>query len=200
MKKLLILTTLISITFAYEAEVKKADVTLIVNAKEVSHKVGDKFSLNGNDIVCFEEGKGRVVITAKDYKKQLSRHSKGCKKLPQTDKKKKSSASLTSIAKMTFSKAKEETVSGVSRKSATQDELNATITLDDKKYIIIENSEWGPLPVVLTVFDKKEEVLKIENEEDLVSSFVLKSNTLKVGYKVVVTNAFDEVLATVEVK
>jgi len=198
MGKLSLLILLTIWGYGYDAEVKKADVTLLVNDAEVSHKAGEKFTLQAGDIVCFKEGKGRVVITGNAYKKQISRHTKGCKHLPGDLKEKTDfSQHMTHRVVALFSKAKEERVTGVSRKAVeTAETFNAPIALDsDAKYLAVENENWGPLPVTLEVLDESgKSVESMVNEEDVMTSFILPKGMLKEGYTIKVTNAFDELL------
>ena len=186
-----------SMLLAFNAEVKKADVNLLVNDQNVSYKAGDTFMLNAGDMVCFVKGDGRVIIKGKSYKKQLSKRSKSCKHLPNEDGK---PTSYTKIVKneviSIFGKSKEKSVDGVSRKAVETDTLTAPIAFGKKaKYLAIENSTWGPLPVTLKVLDAKGNVVEtMVNEEDVVTSFILPKSMIKEGYTIKVTNAFDEAL------
>jgi len=197
MKKTVLLILLSVLGYGYDAEVKKADVTLLVNDAEVSHKTGEKFTLQAGDIICFKEGKGRVVIRGKDYKKQISKHTKGCKHLPGDMKKSSQFAQhMTHQVMALFSKAEEEKVTGVSRKAVeTAETFTTPITLAAQaKYLAIENESW-PLPVTLEVLDESgKPVESMVNEEDVITSFVLPKGMLKEGYTIKVTNAFDELL------
>ena len=197
MKKTTLLLLMTVFVHGYDAEVKKADVTLLVNDKSMTHKAGEKFTLQAGDIVCFDGGKGRVVITGPGYKKQISRHTKGCKHLPGDVKEQgKFPKQMAHKIVALFSKAEEEKVAGVSRKGAETDTVTMPISLKEgDRYLLIENDTWGPLPVTLEILDEKGNVVeKMVNEEDIVSSFTLPRGMVKEGYVINVLNAFDEVL------
>jgi len=68
--------------FAFTAEVKKDSVKLQINENIKTYKKDKTITLKAGDIVCFLEGNGRVVLKGTNYKKQLSKHSHSCKKLP----------------------------------------------------------------------------------------------------------------------
>lgn len=189
--------------FGAEAVVKKADVTLLVNDVEKHYEAGKKFHLDGGDIVCFKEGKGRVVITADGWRKQISSHTKGCKHLPVSGEEESHLASHTAQKVIAlFSKAEEEQVAGVSRKSSETQVITKPILLTkDTKYILIENDTWGPLPVTLTIYDeKKQTVENMANNEDILTSFVVPRAMLKKNYLLRVTNSFGDVLLESKVK
>ena len=202
MKKL-IFTTLFatSAVFAYTAQVKKADITVTVNSKDKSLKKGDSFDLSAGDIVCYKDGDGRLVIKGDSYTKQLSKKSSPCQKLP-TDKKKSEDVKVMAMVASVFAKSQEESVNGVSRKDTQIKEQKKEIKLDkSKKYILVENRDWGPLPVTLTIVDANGKVISsYENAEDDVTSFLIPTDRLKSGYTLKVTNAFGDSLAVVKIK
>ncbi len=187
-----ILTT--GIIFAFNAEVKKADVSLLVNDLNKTYKVGDKFTLSIGDIICFVKGEGRVVIEGKNYKKQLTKRSKSCKHLPGNDKKPTTYAkSLQGSIISLFTKAKEQSINSVSIKKIESDILTAPVSISqDAKYLLVENSTWGPLPVKLEIIDKNGTVKEsMVNKEDILTSFILPIGMLKEGYSIRVTNALE---------
>lgn len=188
---------MLGVVLAYRAEVKKADISLLINDQPKQYHSGDMFDLKAGDLVCFSTGNGRVVIRGKNYKTQLSKHSKSCKHLPSEDGK--SSKFISSLAKGVvsfFEKTEEKTVSGVSRKGNEQDTYTTLVILGrNAKYLAIENSSWGPLPVTLEIIDKNgKTVEKLVNEDQIFTSFVLPASSIKEGYRVKVTNAFGDLL------
>lgn len=198
MKKLFFVSIFIVMnTLAYDVEIKKENVILLVNDKNVSYSKGDKFTLSAGNVICFSNGNGRAVITGKNYRKQLSKRSKSCKYLKGEDTKavQYTTAIRNGVVSM-FSKSKEKSVDGVSRKSVESDTLTAPIALSNEtKYLAVENSTWGPLPITLEILDKKNKVVKtMINEEDEFTSFIVPRSLLFNGYTLKVTNTFDEVL------
>jgi len=192
---LLISTLLLS---AYNAEVKKDSVSLLINDQVQNHEAGKTFALKAGDLVCFISGEGRVVIKGEKYSKQLSKRSKSCKRLPTVNKETKDYLALsTKRIIANFENAKETAVAGVSTRSvSTGETITTPLTIkSDLKYLIIENDKWGPLPVSIEIINTQGEVVASDsNEEELVTSFVFPISVLKEGYTIKVANAFDELL------
>lgn len=197
MKKIIISLVATTGLFAFDAEVKKGSVDLLINDQNKMYKLGEKFVLNAGDIVCFVDGEGRVIIKGESYKKQLSKRSKSCKHLPGEDGKPTvyAQAIKNSIVSI-FEKSNEKSVDGVSRKSVDSNTLTAPIFLGkNAKYLVLENSTWGPLPITLELLNHKSEVIEtMVNEEDISTSFILPKRMLDDGYIIKVSNAFDELL------
>ncbi len=192
MKKLLTLSIALStLVFGFDAEVKKADVKVEINGKLQEFKKGDKFTLKSGDIICFKDGKGSVKIVGEDYKKSLNKHIKVCKVMPGKDSEP-PKMSLNSILSP-LKKAQEKQVSGVSRKSSEVTTVTKDIELNkNKEYILIDSNTWG-LPVTLKVYDTKGKVvLEDKNKDNSYTAFAIKTNMLKSGYKIVVTDGFNE--------
>lgn len=186
---------------AFDAEVKKANVSIIINDQNKAYKVGESFALQDGDIVCFDQGDGRVVIKGsganKNYKKQLSKRSKSCKHLPnESGKAAPYAKSMSNSVVSLFQKSKEKSVDGVSRAKETAEILTAPISINKAaKYLAIENSSWGPLPIILEILDNKGEMVEeMENEDDIITSFIIPTSLLKEGYVVKVFNSFEDEL------
>jgi len=208
MKLFLLSIVVCSSIFAFTGEVKKDSVKLQINQSIKTYKNGATIALNAGDIVCFMEGNGRVVLKGINYKKQLSKHSRTCKQLPITKGDSSNYSYLAEVEKHVvtfFSDAKEKEVGGVSRKTITQDiSTQRVITISqEKQFIAIKNSQWGPLPVRLEILNSSDDLVDtFQNEDDVITSFILLVNSLKEGYTIKVTNAFDDVLvnAKIEIK
>ncbi len=197
MNKIIVGVAATTALFAFDVEVKKAPVSLLINEQSKDLKVGGKFTLNSGDLVCFIKGEGRVVILGKSYKKQLSSRSKSCKHLPNEDGK---TVGYTQVLKYNvvsmFEKSKEKSVDGVSRKSLESDTFTAPTSMGiDSQYLAVENSTWGPLPIMLELLDNKGVVMEtMINEEDIITSFILPRDMLKNVYSIKVSNAFGDIL------
>ena len=195
----LILTSLIATLtlFAYNAEVIKGDVTIKVNEINQSHKLGDIFTLEGGNLVCFVSGDGKIIIKGDKYSKKISKRS-SCKSLPTLKKEDKGYLALANSAMSSkFGKSSEETVNGVSTRavSTAKTEKKDITIAKETKYLILENKNWGPLPVTVKILDDKGEVVAEDvNEDDDISSFVFPGSIIKDGYVVKVINGFDELL------
>lgn len=197
MNKIIMGMMLATALFAFDAEVKKASVNLLVNEQNKDFKAGDKFTLNAGDMVCFVKGEGRVVIVGKTYKKQLSSRNKSCKHLPSENGEIISySKILKSSVVSIFGTSKEKSTDGVSRKSLEIASLTAPISMGkDARYLSVENSTWGPLPITLELLDEEGNVVEtMINEEDLITSFILQRSIIKDGYSMKITNTFGDLL------
>ncbi|MBN2825641.1 MAG: hypothetical protein JXQ76_09970 [Campylobacterales bacterium] len=189
-----------SLLLAFEAKVTKADVVVAVNELNQTHLKDSTFTLKAGDLVCFVDGDGIVSIQAQGYKKRLSKRTKGCKLLPSTNQKSKDYITLLGdkiVSK--FGKAKETSVLGVSTRSAPprrgMQDKKAIIITKEMRYLILSNNQWGPLPVRVIISDEQNNtILSESNEEEIETLFIFPAALLKNGYKVTITNAFDEAL------
>ncbi len=206
--KLLLLSTVVCATlFAFNAEVKKGDVTLQINKDIKSYTKGNNVPLKSGDIVCFVEGNGRVVIKGENYKKQLSKRSRSCKVIPNS--KGNSNTYTKDLEKVgeniiiALSNTQEDEITGVSRKSVEQEtSTQEFISISKEKlFIAVASSKWGPLPIVLEVFDTKGALVDtLINEDDTETLFILPVNRVEDGYKIKVTNMFEDILFNPTVK
>jgi hypothetical protein len=197
MNKIIIGMVFTTALFAFDAEVKKAPVSLLINEKSKDLKVGEKFTLIAGDMICFTKGDGRVVIVGKIYKKQLSKRNKSCKYLPSENGQKiEYSDMLKNSVVSIFEKSKEKSTDGVSRKSIENDTLTVPISMgSNANYLAVENSTWGPLPITLELLDTKGKILEtMINKEDIITSFILPRNILQDGYSIKVSNTFGDLL------
>lgn len=197
MNKIIIGMVIATALFAFDAEVKKAPISLLINEQSIDLKVGEKFTLKAGDMVCFTEGDGRVVIVGKTYKKQLSKRNKSCKHLPNDEGETiEYSQILKNSVVSIFEKSKEKSTDGVSRKSLESDTLTAPISMGaDAKYLAVENSTWGPLPITLELLNTEGKIVEtMMNEEDVFTSFILPRSILKDGYSMKISNTFGDLL------
>ena len=197
MNKIIISMVITTALFAFDVEVKKGPVSLLINDQSKDLKVGEKFTLKTGDMICFTKGDGRIVIVGKTYKKQLSKRNKSCKYLPNEDGKTiEYSQVLKDSVVSIFAKAKEKSTDGVSRKNIESDILTVPISMGlDAKYLAVENSMWGPLPITLELLNTDGKVVEtMINEEDVITSFILPRHILKNGYSIKISNTFGDLL------
>lgn len=205
MKKLLLSMLVATSLFAFTATIKKDNVTLEINETIKTYKVTDIISLNGGEIICFIKGNGRVILKGDNYKKQLSKRTKLCKKLPVPSNVSKDYLAMIQKNVVTiFANSQEKEIDGISRKSVTINSiLNKDIILDlDKKFISIENNTWGPLPVQLNIYDKDNKlILESINSEDIKTSFIIPLNIIakEDGYRIEISNAFGDKLMNAKI-
>ena len=203
MRTLLLSVVTVTVLFGYTAEVKKAPVVLKINETTKTCEPQEILELHAGDIVCFLDGDGRVVITGKEYKTQLSKRSKSCKRIPVGKEITRDyiAAVENSIVSVLATSSESESA-GVSTKGAGVEEAVLT-TLDvsaNKSYIVVESKSWGPLPVQLDIVDSKGELVEsMENEDEEFTSFIVRRELVKEGYGLRVSNAFDETLLNAKV-
>jgi len=188
--------------FAYNAEVKEDWITVEINGVNHTYSAGKKIDLNPGDLICFKGGDGRVVITGKDYRKQISKHGSSCRHLPNTNEKANHyTENLVANIVDIFKKSEEDSVSGVSRKGVKTIKSTKPVIINKKsKYLLIESNQWGPLPVTVKIFDKNGKIVSSNvNGNDVFTSFVFPVSILKDGYRIRVTNAFDDMLVDAKI-
>lgn len=200
----LILTSLITTLtlLAYDAEVIKDAVTIDVNQKSQSYKAGDKFTLNGGDLVCFISGEGKVVIKSDTYTKKLSNRSSSCKKLPTNKEDSKNYiAALSNNIKITLTPAEENIVAGISVRDKNVTILDVDvdrrpITISKStKYFTIENEKTKNRPITIQILDNKGKiVIEDVNTNDVNTSFIFPASAVKDGYTIKVVDGFYELL------
>ena len=190
----------VSLLFGYEAKVVKDKVTITIDENLTTLMPGERIRLKPGTIICFKSGEGRVIVTGKHYKKQLSKHTKSCKLLPHEGNKQKSTSFAKGILAI-FSPTKERSVYGISRNTATiASDTKPIIIHKDTKYLLIEK-RWGPLPVTLTIVDKDGKIVEtLINDGETTTSFLLPVTIFKDGYRIEVRNAFGDLLVDVPIK
>ena len=207
MKLFLVTMVCFSGLMAFTLEVKKSPVILQINEHNKSYIKGEKVTLKGGNLVCFVEGTGRVIIKGEGFEKQLSEHNPICTELPIKKTKSEQKTSFLSSIKnrvITFlGDAVESEQEGLSRTYETQENnVSKTIFLNkNDKFIYIKSSEWGPLPVTLSIFNSESNVTHtFKNEDDLTTLFIVPWYLVHNKDIIKITNRFDDVLATLLIK
>jgi len=201
MKKLVWCLMVLSIVAnANKLVVKDANVTITINSEEKNLTKDTNISLEEGSIICFKEGRGRIIINGV---KQLSIDSNGsCETLAVSEEfnlTKWLNEKTKSIVAL-FSDSKEEKGYGIGARDAkTLTTKYKTYSLaDGKKEMVIYSEIFGPLPVTLTIKDTNKKVVQtFVNEESIKTFFRVPTDLLDVNYTVQVTNMFDDVLLDV---
>jgi len=195
MNKIVVIVLMVSsLVYGFDGIVKKSDITILINDKAKSFKVGDKFTLTSGDLICFKSGEGRVVINGEDYKISLNKNSTPCKVLPKADNTP-MKLSWNGVIKL-FSPTKEQELNGMSVRSTKMTKTKKTYVRDKQaQYIAYQSNQWV-LPVTLKVYDTKHNiVMQDKNEENVYTSFVIPMKILKNGYIIEIKNGFDDTVA-----
>lgn len=196
MKKLILLLSVVSTIFANELVVKKADVKISINGEVKSLTKGEKIALEAASSICFIDGKGKVII---NKRKQLTKKSKKCYNtpLPKGFKIADFMEKVSQKAKVALITGEIKVKNGVSTKGNTCGmTYSGTQELDkNQKEIIIFNMTYGPLPVILGIYDENRElVAQYVNDDSIETFFRIPTEILDYNYRFVITNAFGEEL------
>jgi len=183
--------------------VKDANVTITINSEEKNLTKDTNVSLEEGSVICFKEGRGRIIINGV---KQLSIDSNGsCETLAVSEEFNltKWLNEKTKGVVALFSDSKEEKGHGVGVRTAKNLTIkHGTYNLaDGKKEMVIYSENFGPPPVTLIIKDANKKVVQtFEKEESLKTFFRVPTDLLDVNYTVQVTNGFNDVLLDVLVE
>ena len=194
----------VTFLFANYLTVKGGDATLLINGQEFKVPEDHNLTLRQGMMICFIQGKGKVVINGK---KELDQKTKECYQVPIDDtfdiKKFLSTAEKKSIVKITEVSSSVEDAT-IHRGIAVADEVKGipgiiTIKPSDKEVVIYNNS-YGPLPVTVSIKKSDGTVTKkILNEESTNTLFRIPTMYLENNSKIEVTNAFGDKLLNQQV-
>ncbi len=181
----------------YSAEVQVSEVIITINDESKSYKAGSIFNLKENDFICFISGNGEVSIKGDNYKVRLYNKTATCELIPSKKKK-----GVFNIISDTFSwlfpdnTNEQENSEGsvIGMKGGSQNKyVDQPIIMGNKKYLIIKNDSWGPLPIVLNIINNKGVVEKTSiNDDDEETLFIIPRMLLKEGYTINISNAFGD--------
>jgi len=198
MKKMILLLISFGLVWAMENSltVRDANVTISINNEEKQLQKDENLTLDEGSIICFKEGKGRVIINRSE---QLNAESNGsCVTLALSE-----DFNLTKWLKNQklfafFSDSIELTTDGVSNRGDTEkEELTQEIyeLSSEKKEMVIYSESFGPLPVILTIKDSKDKVIQtFINKESIRTFFRVPVELVDVNYTIQITNRFNRLL------
>jgi len=191
MKITIIVLTLSSALYSANLVVKDSNVTVSINETIKEFKAKDSYDFEDGSIICFKNGKGRVIV---NESKQLSITSKGC--IETRVKEKSSFSNLLSNFKnsfiVSFSNSNESIVNGVSSKGLKNEDGSLVLNVkENQKNLVIYSESSGPLPITLNVKNENGKIIyTILNEEDENTLFVIEKEMAKDGYSIEIVNAF----------
>ena len=195
MKKLIIFFLFVCISFANELEIKKAEVTLSINAEEYTFKKGHKLKLEVASNICYINGKGRILI---NKKVQLFSKTKKCHQLEipkgfDIGKYLKKNKERFVLA---FIESKEKVRNGVATKGSKGfDDKEDILIRKDQKELLLYSKEFGPHPIVVNIKNTQNKIIaSFVNEENDITFFKVNASLLKTDYKLEILNGFDEII------
>lgn len=203
MKRIILLFFILgqSILSAVMLEVKSADVVIDIDGKKYSLVKGKRLEVREGSTVTFLEGKGRIIIN----KRQIRAKSKTKSyTLPKSTKNENLIANFKNYIVEMGESIDDSTVKkhGIATKA-----VETTLTssqydvLKTDTHILIGSDQFGPLPTVAKVYDAKKSLqYEVFNEDIETTLFIFEKKDLRVGYTVVIENAFEDQLLTYSVE
>lgn len=195
MFKYIILLAVTSSLFAVQATVKKADIVVNINAKEMALKKGASIELPEGSTVCFVSGKGKLAIKA--LKKQLKK-PKRCLMVPISK-----SQAISYMAdvkkKLTISlwDSSESVRHGAGTKGQTEYDTSAPLVVKADQKELLVTGEFGPLDVLVVLLDKEgNEVIAVENSDSDMTIVRIAREQLQTGMTLKISNGFEEVVVS----
>ena len=193
MFKYISLLAMTSSLFAVGATVKKADIVVSVNAKEVALKKDAHIELTEGSTVCFVSGKGKLTIPT--LKKQLKKPNR-CLTLMN------SVSEVTSYIKdiknslnVSLWDSSEDVHHGVGTKGKTEYDSNAPIVVKKGQKELVVTGEFGPLDVTTLLLDKNgKEVMVFENTDSDITVVKIPKEQLQTGMRLEIYNGFEDLL------
>lgn len=193
MIKLVLVATLVSSLFAIEGKVKKADIVLNIDTKEISLKKGSVLELKDGSNVCFVSGKGKFVVPT--LKKQLKK-PKRCFMVPIS---KSELAGYTAEIKnkltVAFWDSSESVLHGAGTKGMKKYDSSKVLIVGPNQQELFVIGEFGPLEVSAILREKDgTEILSFENTKSDITIIRIAREQLKSGMRLEVYNGFGELL------
>ena len=193
MFKIVVLAALMSSLFAIEAEVKKENIVVNIDTKDVSLNKDSVIDLKEGSTVCFVRGKGKLVIPL--LKKQLKKPHR-CLMVPISESELLSyTTDIKNKLTVAFWDSSESVRHGTGTKGATEYDSSKNIVVHKHQTELLVMGEFGPLQVLVTLVDETgKEILVIENSDSDVTIVKIARNKLKRGMRLNIYNGFEELL------
>lgn len=194
MKKIVLMSLVVSSLFAVEMTVKRNDVVVNINTQEFHFKKGDIQELSEGSTICFISGKGKVVIP--ELKKQLKKPNR-CFMIPISESTASNyAADIKNKLTVAFWDSAESVRHGAGTKGETKYEsAEPFVVTSEQKELIIYGKEFGPLPVTAKLINQEgKEVLVFENDDSETTIFHINKDFLKDGMKLEIYNGFEELM------
>jgi len=194
MKKLILLSLVMSSLLAVEMKVKKGEVLVSINAQEVHLQKGDVKEFTEGTTICYLKGKGKVAFPT--LKKQLKK-PKRCLMIPISESSAQTyAADIKNKLTVAFWDSSESVRHGAGTKGETEfDSEGAFVLSAQQSELLIYGKEFGPLPVLVILKDESgEEVLSFENEDSETTIVHIGRNQLTTGMSLEIYNGFKELM------
>jgi len=194
MYKMLLLGLMVSPMLALTIQGQNGDVTVSINAQEITLKNNEIKEISEGATLCFVSGEGSVKIP--DLKRQLKKSGQ-CIMTPSSESAVATQMNaLKSMANSSLWDSTEKVKHGVGTKGTAEFEQGGTFTLSkEQTELVLHAKEFGPLPVIAIVKNaQNQEVIRLENEENTVTLFRIPKKLLSSGMQLEVYNGLDEKL------
>ena len=193
MFKLMIFLALTSSLFAVSAKVKKADVIVNINTKEVSLKKGSTIELSEGTNICFVGGEGKLVIA--ELKKQLKK-PKRCLIIPISESQALSYATdIKNKLTVAFWDSSESVRHGAGTKGEAQYDSSQDLVIGENQSELLFMGEFGPLEVLVILRNSEgQEILVFENSDSDITIIRIAKEQLQTGMRLEVYNGFEKLI------
>ncbi len=174
------------------------NTTISINEKNrVLPTIGEELKLEGNNNVCVSSGKINITCSNKKFDANLTSNQNSCKRV--NGDKSYFTYIKDKIKHFIHKPEIEKNSSGIKGESNNTIEETIELTKNLKSFIIIDEI-WSPLPIKLTILNSNNEKKKeyISNSET--TKFEIEVKNLKNSDKLIITNKYDNELATIIVK
>jgi len=182
--------------WALTGTIKYENVTVEIAGKKYDYKKGENFTFDyGQKICLLSKGDGVIKIIGEGQIDEDTPCETFEKKIRIP-----SSTLLSIVLNSNITKKVEEaSVNGVGSRDSVDENAPIDIVVDKGfKELVIESSEWGHLPITLSVKNSKGEVVEsFVNKESKKSLFRVMAKSVDINDTVVVTNKKNEVLLNV---
>ena len=189
---MLLLGLMVSPMLALTIQVQNGDVTISINAQEITLKNNETKEVSEGATLCFVSGQGSVKIP--DLKRQLKKSGQ-CIMTPSSEGAVATQMNtLKTMANSSLWDSTEKVKQGVGTKGTAEFEQGGTLALSkEQTELVLHAKEFGPLPVVAIVKTAtNQEVMRLENEENIVTLFRIPKKLLSSGMQLEVYNGLDE--------
>ena len=182
--------------------VKDETVTVKIDEKEYNLTKNQKLVLYAGAKICVTNGNGIVVVANQvQLSAKLSEPCVTLAKKKEFNYKVLLKKYADKVAQV-FEESKEQIKLAVTRKGGEPERAKGVMVIKAfDEFLVIKNSTWSPLPVVLKVLDNKDKIFYLDiNKDKDETLFIIPREVLKSEYKVLVSDGFGDLVVDVELE
>lgn len=196
MKLFLILFICAASLFSNEIRVKKNDIVITIDNVKYNLKKGDLKKVSLGSIICFKEGKGRLII---NNKKQLSKRTEPCYQIPIGNKEKildKYIDKTKNYISIAYIDSNEKIKRGVNTRGFKpyQKEKDLLLLKNSIEFVLISKELDLNSKKVFLIDMREKEIIAFETENSGVDAIIINSSLIRSGYKIVIKDNIDNII------